>query len=67
MQTGEDAGASRADEELAPGDFVGIFPDLSELKPLVHLCQPVGQDVLSVIVLRHCFYDGIHFCFCKIL
>ena len=65
IQTGEDAGVSRADEELRPCDFIGIFPDLSELEPLVKLCQPVGQDVLAVIVFRHCVYDGIHFYFWK--
>ena len=26
IQAGEDAGDSYADEELAPGDFVGVFP-----------------------------------------
>ena len=61
-QTGEDAGASCADEELTPRDFVSIFPDLSELESLVQLRQPVGQDMLAVIILRHCVYNGIHTC-----
>ena len=50
------------DEKLTPRDFVGIFPDLSELESLVQLRQPVGQDMLAVIILRHCVDNGIHAC-----
>ena len=53
--------ASCADEELAPGNFVGVLTDFSQLEALIQLRQPVGQDVLAVIVLRHCVYDGVHF------
>ena len=53
--------------ELEPGNFVGVFSYFSELKPLVQLCQPVGQDVLAVVVLRHRVYDEIHVCCWKIL
>ena len=51
VQTGEDARARCADEELTPCDFVHVFSDLSELELLVQLCQPVGQDMLAVVVL----------------
>ena len=51
VQAGEDAGARGADEKLTPSDFVRVFSDLSELESLVQLCQPVGQDVLAMVVL----------------
>ena len=60
VQAGEDAGARGADEELTPSDFVRVFSDLSELESLDQLCQPVGQDVLAMVVLRHCVHNGIH-------
>ena len=52
---------------MEPGNFVGVFSYFSELKPLVQLCQPVAQDVLAVVVLRHGIYDGIHVPCWKIL
>ena len=48
------------DEELTLSDFVSVLSDLSELESLVQLCQPVGQDVLVMVVLRHCVHNGIH-------
>ena len=36
-QTGEDAGASGANEELTPGYFIGVFPDFPELESYVEL------------------------------
>ena len=62
VQTGEDAGASCADEELAPRNLVGILSNLPELESLVQLCQPVGQDMLTVVILWHRINNGIHTC-----
>ena len=62
VQTLGDAGASRADEELTPRNFIGIFSNLSELESLVQLRQPVGQDMLVVVILWHRVYNGIHTC-----
>ena len=38
VQAGEDAGDGGANEELAPGNFICIFPNFPELEPLVQLC-----------------------------
>ena len=62
IQTGEDAGARCADEELTPCDIVSVFSDLPELESLVQLCQPVGQDMLAVVILWHLVHNEIHPC-----
>ena len=67
VQVGEDAGAGGANEELAPRNFVSIFPNFPELELLVQLSQSVRQDMLAMVRFGHRSYDRIHFGFLAIL